>query len=165
MKERKDNIELEKNFLNEDSNKTRRNKKKPINPIYGHIYRTCGIIIILAYWINAYINHKETSNVKINAAPKIQAHDYFKDKRQPEKFYQPKTNYLSNKNNTAQPASPKAYPGTTNQSNNNFKTQKISLSGKVFSWTDEHGLRHYSNTNYPQDNPTLKIQDEIKTQY
>lgn len=160
-----DNIELEKKSLNEDSNKTRRNKqKKPINPIYGHIYRTCGIIIILAYWINAYINHKENNNVKSIAAPEIQAHDYSKDKRQPEQFYQQKRNSVSNKNNIVRPASTKAYSAITNQSNNNLNTQKVSLTGKVYSWIDENGLKHYSNTNYPQDNPTLKIQPEIKTQ-
>ncbi len=161
-----DNIELEKNFLDEESNKTRRvKKKKPINPIYGHIYRTCGIIIILAYWINAYINHKESNNVKINAAPKFQAHDYSKDKRQPEQFYQQKTNSIPNKNNIIRPASTKSYSAITNQSNNNFNIQEVSLTGKVYSWSDENGLKHYSNTNYPQDNPTLKVQPEIKTQY
>jgi hypothetical protein len=160
-----DNIELDKKNLNEDSNKTRRNKKKePINPIYGHIYRTCGIIIILAYWINAYIDHKKSNNVKIIAAPEIQEHDYSKDKTQPEQSYQQNTNDVSNKNNIVRPVSTKAYSSETNQLNNNFKTQERSLSGKVFSWTDKNGLKHYSNTNYPQDNPTLKVQTEIQAQ-
>lgn len=159
-----DNIELDKNNLHDASNKTRRNKKKkPINPIYGHIFRICGVIIILGYWINFYLDYKESKNVKIIAAPKIQAYDYSKNKTQPEQSYQQKTNYISNKNNIVRPASTKSY-SSTNQSNNNYKTQGISLSGKVFSWIDKNGLKHYSNTNYPQDNPTLKVQTEIKTE-
>jgi len=158
-----DNIELDKKNLDEDSNKTRPNKKKnPVNPIYGHIFRTCGIIIILAYWINAYIGHKKSNNVESIAAPRVQAHDYSKDKMQPERPYQQNTNDASNKNNIVRPASTKVYSGFTNQSNNNFETQERSLSGKVFSWTDKNGLKHYSNTNFPQDNPTLKVQTEIK---
>lgn len=161
-----DNVELDKKNLDEDSNKTRRNKKKkPINPIYGHIFRICGIIFILGYWINFFLNHKGSNNVKIIATPKIQQHDYSKNKTQPEQSYQQKTNSVSNKNNIVRPAFTKAYLSETNQLNNNFKTQERSLSGKVFSWTDKNGLKHYSNTNYPQDNTTLKVQDEIRTQH
>lgn len=42
------------------------------------------------------------------------------------------------------------------------KKNSINLRGKVFSWYDEDGQRHYSNTNYPADNPTLTFKDEIK---
>jgi len=143
----------------------RRNKKKePINPIYGHIFRICGIIFILGYWINVYIDYKKSNNVKVIAAPKIQEHDYSKNKTRHEQSCQQRTNDVSNKNNIVRPASTKAYSFETNQSNNNLKTQEISLSGKVFSWIDKNGLEHYSNTDYPQDNPTLKVQTEIKTQ-
>lgn len=160
-----DNIELEKKYLNENSNETRRNKKKkPINPIYGHIFRTCGIIIILAYWINVYIDYKKDNNVKIITAPKIQELDYSKNKTQSEQSYQQGTNYVSNKNNIARPSFTEVEVTNTNQSNNNYKTQSISLSGKVFSWIDKNGLKHYSNTNYPLDNPTLKVQTEINTE-
>lgn len=38
---------------------------------------------------------------------------------------------------------------------------KISTTGKVFSWKDENGGLHFSNTNYPADNPTLQVQTEI----
>jgi len=38
--------------------------------------------------------------------------------------------------------------------------QSISLSGKVFSWKDEDGQRHFSNTNFPLDNDTLQVQTE-----
>lgn len=149
MEERKDseilndNIGLDGRHLDENSSKTRRIKnKKPINPIYGHIFRICGIIIILAYWINVYLDHKKNNDVKVSVAPKAQAHDYSKIKSQPEQSYQQRPD--------------------TNQSRNNNKAQETSPSGKVFSWIDQNGLKHYSNTNFPQDNPTLKVQTEIK---
>ncbi len=36
-----------------------------------------------------------------------------------------------------------------------------SVSGKLFSWRDENGIPHFSNTNFPTDNPTLQVQSEI----
>jgi len=33
----------------------------------------------------------------------------------------------------------------------------------VFSWRDEEGKRHFSNTNYPANNPTLQVQTELNT--
>lgn len=165
MEERKDdrilndNIGLDGRRLDENSSKARRVKnKKPINPIYGHIFRICGIIIILAYWINVYLNYKKNNDVKVSVAPKIQERDYQKVKAQPEQSYQQKTNYASNNNNIAKPV---AYPSNTNQSNN-IRAQETSPAGKVFSWIDKNGLTHYSNTIFPQDNPTLKVQTEIK---
>lgn len=160
-----DTISLDKKTLHEDSNRTRRNKKKkPINPIYGHIFRICGIIIILGYLINVYIDHKKSNNIKIIAAPKIQEHDYSKNKTQSEPSYQRGTNHISNKNNIVKPTSTEVEATITNPSHKNCNIQNISLTGKVFSWTDKNGLKHYSNTNYPQNNPTLKVQTEIKTE-
>ncbi len=159
-----DNIELDKKNLDEDSNKTRRNKRKlPINPIYGHIFRICGVVIILGYWINVYIDHKKNQGT-IPATSKIQAPDYSKNRSQLEKSYQQNTNYVSPKNNIVSPVSIEVEAPSTNQSSNNYKIQNISLSGKIFSWIDKNGIKHYSNTNYPQDNPTLKVQTEIKSE-
>lgn len=38
-----------------------------------------------------------------------------------------------------------------------------SVTGKVFSWIDDQGKRHFSNTTYPANNDTLKVEDEINS--
>lgn len=48
-------------------------------------------------------------------------------------------------------------------SNGRYTGNDISLSGMVFSWKDNEGKRHFSNMNYPKDNPTLQVQTEINT--
>lgn len=125
-----DNIWLNGRCLGENSNKTRRNKnKKPIKPIYGHMFRICGIIIILAYWINVYLDYKKNNAAKVSIAPKAQVHDSSKGKAQPEQSYQQKTNYVPIKNNIVKPV---AYSeSNTNQSNNN-KTQETSFWQSLF---------------------------------
>lgn len=45
---------------------------------------------------------------------------------------------------------------------NTAQNSSINLRGKVFSWYDKDGHRHFSNTNYPANNPTLTFKDEIK---
>jgi hypothetical protein len=39
--------------------------------------------------------------------------------------------------------------------------EKISLTGKVFSWKDKDGKMYFSNTDFPIDNETLQVQTEI----
>jgi hypothetical protein len=151
------NIRLEKNVSNEDIKKiTRKKKNETINPIYGHIFRICGIIIILAFWTNVYINHKKKDTIKTQDPQVI---NYLYHKNQPQQTYQQNSSYASDKKTIEVP------PTKTNQSYKDYKIRENSHPRKVFSWIDENGLKHYSNTNYPQDNPTLKIQDEIKTQH
>lgn len=41
--------------------------------------------------------------------------------------------------------------------------KQTSLSGKVFSWRDKDGKRNFSNTNFPLDNETLKVEAEINS--
>lgn len=39
----------------------------------------------------------------------------------------------------------------------------IDVTGNVFTWTDKNGTYHSSNTTFPQDNDTVRIQTEINT--
>lgn len=39
----------------------------------------------------------------------------------------------------------------------------LSLKGKVFSWKDKDGKLHFSNTNFPLENETLKVEAEINS--
>ncbi len=55
---------------------------------------------------------------------------------------------------------PKAGRGE-NQYSSQYPT--YSASGKVFSWQDKDGKMHFSNTNFPTNNETLKVQTEINT--
>lgn len=47
--------------------------------------------------------------------------------------------------------------------NSHAKIPSISLNGKVFSWEDDEGRKYFSNTNYPVNNPTLRVKREINT--
>lgn len=41
--------------------------------------------------------------------------------------------------------------------------KQTSLTGKVFSWKDKEGRHHFSNTTFPSDNDTLKVETEINS--
>ena len=41
--------------------------------------------------------------------------------------------------------------------------KQTSIEGKVFSWKDKDGKHHFSNTNFPLDNETLKVEAEINS--
>ena len=43
------------------------------------------------------------------------------------------------------------------------KFPEIDVTGKIFTWIDEKGTYHSSNTTLPQDNDTVRIQTEINT--
>ncbi len=43
------------------------------------------------------------------------------------------------------------------------REKEINLQGLMFSWEDEDGKLHFSNTSYPVNNPTLKVKTEIKS--
>lgn len=80
-----------------------------------------------------------------------------------------KTYQTTQNNNYQPPIQAKTHPitkpkKTVKLSNNyNYKDiERISLKGKVFSWIDKEGKKHFSNTNYPANNPTLTYRDEIK---
>lgn len=60
---------------------------------------------------------------------------------------------------TEQPSLRRSSPSNST----NSMSSDFSLEGLVFSWKDKEGKRHFSNTNYPEDNPTLQVQTEINT--
>lgn len=41
--------------------------------------------------------------------------------------------------------------------------KQTSIEGKVFSWKDKDGKHHFSNTNFPLNNETLKVEAEINS--
>lgn len=41
--------------------------------------------------------------------------------------------------------------------------KQTSIEGKIFSWKDKDGKHHFSNTNFPLDNETLKVEAEINS--
>jgi len=52
---------------------------------------------------------------------------------------------------------------SSSKANSHVKIPSISLNGKVFSWEDDEGKKYFSNTNYPLNNPTLRVKTEINT--
>ncbi len=161
----KDNIELEKKDINEESDKTKRIRKKNLsNPIYGHIFRFCGVILIVAFWTSIYLDNNERKKEKINEVSKIQLYDYSPKKILPTQSYQQKRNHFSNKTKPGKAIATKPFSSLESSISSNSIIERTSLTGKVFSWIDENGSRHYSNTNFPRNNPTLKVQNEINKQ-
>ncbi len=94
----KDNIELDKKDLDEESDEIKRIRKKNLgNPIYGHIFRFCGVVLIVAFWANIYLDNKERKTEKISEVSKVQLRDYPQKKILPAQSYQQKRNHFSNK--------------------------------------------------------------------
>lgn len=129
-------ITLEKtNLKTKKREKPRSSKRKPINPLYGNVFRTFGIIFIIVFWVNFFLDRQETRKIEVTAI----------EKQGPQR-------------QQSTPSPQKKRPAT------DFTIDRVSLTGKVFSWTDENGHLHYSNVNFPRDNPTLKVENEIKKQ-
>ncbi|MFT5700265.1 MAG: putative aspartyl protease [Desulforhopalus sp.] len=85
------------------------------------------------------------------------------------KYVRPKTYPISNPNIPVRYKEPEPVlqkqTSASYASNNihNDIISNVSLKGLVFSWKDKDGKRHFSNTDYPADNPTLQVQTEINT--
>ena len=142
------NINLDKKNLNKNIKEIRlQQKKKLIKSICLYTFIICGgALFVIGFWTIFYLDYKETSISRKIKTQNIKENIHYKNKTS--------TRTYSTKK--------KQYPIKIYRSNNNFKIKKTSLTGKIFSWFDKKGTKHYSNTNYPQNNPTLKVQNEIK---
>lgn len=79
------------------------------------------------------------------------------------------SDHPSSKSAPYAPPSPTRYLSPEEPTGDLCSTYKVcnvkqtSLTGKVFSWRDEKGKHYFSNTTFPLDNDTLKVETEINS--
>jgi len=167
------NDELKNNDRQLQDPRKRRNGKRKLNPIYGHIFRICGALFIIFFWYGFFTGDFKGSLPSWNTFFSNDERPFINSKPQ---VIDPSRNdikqnspYAVKQVESSQVSSVNRKDTSLNQSekhvrisNDYASIQQTSVSGKVFSWIDEKGVRHASNVSYPVNNPTLTVKDEIK---
>lgn len=141
----------------------RRSLRKPV--VFPIVLLLCATVVLVVAWPDLFPfldYHKVYKAVeRIDNLPMAN--------EDAQKYVQPKT-YPINKSHVPvrykEPGRVIKKPTSARYASNSIHSNSvsnISLQGMVFSWQDKDGKRHFSNTNYPADNPTLQVQTEINT--
>ena len=133
-------IQNQSNSKRVEKKKNRNNRKSVINPIYGHVYRICGIIFIVGFWIYYFQNHK--NNSKENVSKQTVSSEAYMDNS-----YKPTV-----RNQRIIPQIKKPVPSQqipTKRPPSHFSDNSQSTRHKIYSWEDADGKLHFSNTGYP----------------